>query len=108
MGKDASRTLPRNLWLRAKALMTIMHYTSTLDDLRIKGQPPNIRLHKLTGARKDVWSVTIELPWCITFKYNNAEFSDVRIENYHKVGGNQKAQPYLLSMPKSEEPFFLF
>ena len=82
--KDASRTLPRNLWLRAKALMTIMHYTSTLDDLRIKGQPPNIRLHKLKGDRKDVWSVTIELPWCLTFKYNNAEFSDVRIENYHK------------------------
>jgi len=83
-GKDASRTLPRNLWLRAKALMTIMHYTSTLDDLRIKGQPPNIRLHKLQGDRKDVWSVTIELPWCLTFKYNNAEFSDVRIENDHK------------------------
>jgi proteic killer suppression protein len=83
-GKDESRTLPRNLWLRAKALMTIMHYTSTLDDLRIKGQPPNIRLHKLKGDRKDVWSVTIELPWCITFKYKNAEFSDVRIENYHK------------------------
>ena len=64
--KDVSRALPRNLWLRAKALMTIMHYTSTLDDLRIKGQPPNIRLHKLKGDRKDVWSVTIELPWCIT------------------------------------------
>jgi len=83
-GKDSSRTLPGNLWLRAKALMTIMHYTSTLDDLRIKGQPPNIRLHKLKGDRKDAWSVTIELPWCITFKYKNAEFSDIRIENYHK------------------------
>ena len=82
--KDASKTLPGNSWLRAKAIMTIMHYTSTLNDLRIKGQPPNIRLHKLKGDRKNVWSVTIELPWCITFKYKNAEFSDVRIENYHK------------------------
>jgi plasmid maintenance system killer protein len=71
--------------------MTIMHYTSTLDDLRIKGQPPNIRLHKLQGDRKGVWSVTIELPWCMTFKYNNAEFSDVRIENDHKgYGDDQK------------------
>ena len=64
--------------------MTIMHYTFTLDDLKIKGQTPSIRLHKLKGDRKDVCSVTIELPWCITFKYKGGEFSDVRIENYHK------------------------
>ncbi len=82
--KDATKALPRHLWLRAKALLTIMHYTSTLDDLKIKGQPPNIRLHKLKGDRKSEWSVTIELPWCITFKYQGGEFSDVRVENYHK------------------------
>lgn len=82
--KEASRVLPKALWIRAKALMTIMHYTSTLDDLKIQGQPPNIRLHKLKGDRKGVWSVTIELPWCITFKYKDAEFSDIRVENYHK------------------------
>lgn len=82
--KDSARELPRHLWLRAKALLTIMYYTSTLDDLKIKGQPPNIRLHKLKGDRKDTWSITIGLPWCITFNYKNAEFSNVRIENYHK------------------------
>jgi len=82
--KEVSRVLPGHLWIRAKALMTIMHYTSTLNDLKIKGQPPNIRLHKLKGDRKNVWSITVELPWCITFKYKDAEFFDVRIENYHK------------------------
>jgi toxin HigB-1 len=70
--------------MRAKALLTIMHSTATLDDLRIKGQPPNIRLHKLRGERRDVWSVTIKLPWCITFKFKNGEFSDVTIEDYHR------------------------
>jgi toxin HigB-1 len=78
-----SKELPRELWLRAKALLTIMHATRTLDDLRIQGQPPNIRLHKLLGNRKDYWSVTIRLPWCITFKFNSGEFSEVKIENYH-------------------------
>ena len=82
--KDFSKTLPRNLWIRAKALMTIMHATSTLEDLKIKGQPPNIRLHKLKGDRKEYWSVTIELPWCITFKFKNGDFHEVVIENYHK------------------------
>jgi len=80
---NQSRSLPKELWIRAKALLTIMHSTGTIEDLRIKGQPPNIRLHKLQGDRKDYWSVTIKLPWCITFKYKDGEFSEVKIENYH-------------------------
>ncbi len=82
--ENSSKRLPKHLWVRAKALMTIMHHTTTLNDLKIKGQPPNIRLHKLKGDRKHFWSVTIELPWCITFRFKNGEFSEVCVENYHK------------------------
>jgi len=53
-------------------------------DLRVEGEPPGIRLHKLRGDRRNYWSVTIKLPWCITFKFNNGEFSEVRVENYHR------------------------
>jgi toxin HigB-1 len=81
---NQSKTLPRGLWLRAKALLTIMHATSTLEDLRISGEPPNIRLHKLRGDRRGYWSVTIKLPGTITFKFSNGEFSEVTIENYHR------------------------
>lgn len=81
---NQSKSLPREYWLRAKALLTIMHATQMLDDLRIQGQPPSIRLHKLTSDRKNEWSVIIKLPWCITFKFNKGDFSDVCIENYHK------------------------
>ncbi len=79
-----SKAIPREFCLRAKALLTIMHATDTLNDLKIKGQPPNIRLHKLKGNRSDEWSVTIRLPYCITFKFKNGDFYDVKIENYHK------------------------
>lgn len=82
--EDKSKSLPQDMWIRAKALLTIMHSTNTLDDLKIKGQPPSIRLHKLKGDRKDQWSVTIKLPWCITFQFKNGDFYDVKIENYHK------------------------
>ena len=75
---DRSKSLPQELWIRAKALLTIMHGTNEVNDLKIKGQPPNIRLHKLKGDR------TIKLPWCMTFKFKNGEFVDVKIENYHK------------------------
>ena len=80
---NQSKSLPRELWIRAKALLTIMHSTETIDDLRIQGQPPNMRLHKLQGNRKGYWSVTINLPWCITFKHRKGEFFEVKIENYH-------------------------
>jgi proteic killer suppression protein len=82
--KNESKLLPRELWIRTKSLLTIMHNTNTLEDLKIKGQPPNIRLHKLKGKRKDEWSVTISLPWAITFKFKNGEFSNIKIENYHR------------------------
>ena len=81
---NSSKSLPKVLWIRAKALMTIMHNTQTLEDLKILGQPPNIRLHKLKGDRKEYWSVTVKLPWCITFRFKNGEFSEVKIENYHR------------------------
>ena len=82
--RNSYKSLPRNLWVRAKALLTIMHATDSLDDLKIQGQPPNIRLHKLKGSRKKEWSVTIQLPWCITFEFKTGKFSNVKIENYHK------------------------
>ena len=82
--ENKSKSLPQELWIRAKALLTIMHSTTSLADLKIKGQPPNIRLHKLKGHKKDEWSVTIKLPWCITFIFKSGEFFDVKIENYHK------------------------
>lgn len=80
---DASKSLPKDLWIRAKAILTIMHATTEMNDLKIKGQPPNIRLHKLQGDRKEEWSVTIKLHWCIAFKFKAGEFIDVKIENYH-------------------------
>ena len=82
--ENSSKRLPKEMWIRAKALLTIMHSSSVIDDLRIKGEPPNIRLHKLKGNRKEYWSVTIKLPWCITFKFKGGEFSDVRVEDYHR------------------------
>ena len=81
---DMSKTLPSECWERAKALLTIMHSTHTLQDLKLQGEPPNTRLHKLKGPRKDYWSVTIRLPWAITFKFKDGEFSDVKVENYHR------------------------
>jgi toxin HigB-1 len=84
--KDTSKDVPAGLQMRAKALLTIMHATSSLDDLKIRGQPPNIRLHKLKGDRKEEWSITLsnQSPMRITFRFKDGKFADVKIENYHE------------------------
>ena len=34
--KNSSKSLPKEFWIRAKALMTIMHNTNTIEDLKPK------------------------------------------------------------------------
>ena len=74
----------RSLVMRAKALLTIMHNTTDLNDLVIKGQPPNVRLHKLKVNLSGRWSVSIDRTWRITFVFRRGKFFDVKIEDYHK------------------------
>ena len=79
-----SKALPKMMHLRVHTVLTIMHSTSNMRDLLVKGQPPGLRLHKMKGDKKDYWSITIDLPYCITFRFKNGIFYDVRIENYHR------------------------
>jgi plasmid maintenance system killer protein len=84
--KDSSSKLPRNIWVRAKALLTIMHATSTINDLAARGAPPALRPHPLRGDRTGTMAVDIDgktCPWRITFVFRSGEFFDVAIENYH-------------------------
>jgi hypothetical protein len=46
---NSSKTLPREVWLRAKALLTIMHSTRTLKDLRIRGE--SLPIYDYTNSR---------------------------------------------------------
>ena len=82
--KDRSKSLPSALVVRAKALLTIMHNTNEISDLVVKGQPPNVRLHKLKGNLIGRWSVSIDKVWRITFSFKGGRFIDVMIENYHR------------------------
>ena len=70
--------------MRAVLLLQALSDVSDFDDLRMICEPPSLRLHKLKGDMKDFWSITIEKPWCIVFKYTKGEFFDVEIVDYHK------------------------
>lgn len=80
-----SKNLPQEHWRRARMLLEIMNASTKLENLKIMGFPPDVRLHKLSGDRKGQWSVTIHKisGWRIAFGFENGEFYDVEIVDYH-------------------------
>ncbi len=83
--KGESSKFPRSLWQRAVYLLDVMEAADSLDELRSKGFPPSIRLHKLKGARSKEWAIDIHKTagWRITFRFEDSEFVEVKIEDYH-------------------------
>lgn len=43
----------------------------------------SVGLHKLKGARKDQWAMTINGPWRLCFRFENADAWNVEIVDYH-------------------------
>jgi toxin HigB-1 len=79
-----TKDIPALIHGRALALLRIMHAVNSLAEIKHLGEPPSVRLHKLKGDRRDQWSLTIELPWTITFRIDEGKFINVSIENYHR------------------------
>ena len=64
----------------AERKLQMLHRAVRLDDLRI---PPQNRLEKLKGDRKNRWSIRINGQWRICFKFENGDASEVEIVDYH-------------------------
>jgi toxin HigB-1 len=43
----------------------------------------SIGLHKLTGARRDQWAMTVNGPWRICFRFEDGDAWDIEIVDYH-------------------------
>ena len=44
---------------------------------------PGLRLHKLTGSRAGIWSVTVSGNWRVTFRFKDGDAEFVNYEDYH-------------------------
>lgn len=49
------------------------------DDMNL----PGYRFHRLTGDRKDTYSVLVTGNWRITFRFDGEDAIDVDLEDYH-------------------------
>ena len=58
-----------------------MNVASALHDI---SPLKSVGLHKLKGARKDQWAMTVNGPWRICFKFRGGDAYEVEIVDYHK------------------------
>ncbi len=44
---------------------------------------PGFRLHRLKGDRADIWSITVQANWRVTFRFAGTDVEIVNYEDYH-------------------------
>ncbi len=44
---------------------------------------PGYRLHSLKGNRKEIWSITVNGNWRLTFAFENGDATIINYEDYH-------------------------
>lgn len=59
--------------------LAALHTAIVIDDVKL----PGWRLHRLTGDRKDTWSISVSGNWRITFIFENGNAYIVNYEDYH-------------------------
>ena len=65
----------RKLRMQLSALDT----AQTIEDIDV----PGYRLHSLKGARKGLWSITVNGNWRVTFEFTDGNAYIVNYEDYH-------------------------
>ena len=83
--KGSSKSVPQKHWQRAVDLLDVMEAVESLDELKVRGFPPSLRLHRLKASRSGELAIDIHKTdgWRITFKFENNEFVEVKVEDYH-------------------------
>ena len=78
---EQSRRLPLDIQFRALAQINRLHAVTSIEDLR---SPPSNRLESLKGGRMGQWSIRINQPWRLCFRFVEGDAFDVEIVDYHR------------------------
>ncbi len=79
---DNPRFLQRTLAGRVRRILTVLVLSEDIDDF-IANAPSGWRVHRLAGARKGEWSVSVSGNWRITFRSTDGIVERLNLEDYH-------------------------
>lgn len=80
--RDNPRFLPSDLVQRIRNVLTALLIAEDLDSF-IRDVPPGWRVHRLSGERREEWSVSISGNWRITFVEADGFVDRLNLEDYH-------------------------
>lgn len=75
-----ARCVPRDLWRVAQRKLKAVDVAARLDDLRL---PAGNRLEPLEGTRSGQHSIRINDKYRVTFRWENGDAYEVRVEDHH-------------------------
>lgn len=67
-----------------EAAIDLLSALNVAGDLRDLSPLKSVGLHKLKGARRSQWAMTINARWRICFEFRKGDAYDVEIVDYHK------------------------
>jgi proteic killer suppression protein len=64
---------------RLRLILTLLDAAVLVKDM----DAPGLRLHGLRGEKKDIWAVTVQANWRVTFRFKGGNAEIVNYEDYH-------------------------
>jgi len=64
---------------RLRVILSLLDGAVVVKDM----DAPGLRLHRLKGKKKDIWAVTVQANWRVTFRFTRGNAEIVDYEDYH-------------------------
>ena len=79
---DSPRFLPQDMIGRVRRILTVLILAEHIEGF-IADAPPGWRVHRLSGDRREEWSVSVSGNWRITFEEADGCIHRLNLEDYH-------------------------
>lgn len=79
---DSPRFPEQDLADRVRNILTALILADDIDEL-VAQAPAGWRVHRLTGDRRNVWSISVSGNWRITFEERNGAVEHLDLEDCH-------------------------
>ena len=79
---DSPRLLKQDLADRVRGILAALAMAESMEGF-IRDAAPGWRVHRLSGARRNEWSVSVSGNWRIAFEERNGAIERVNLEDCH-------------------------
>ena len=79
---NSSRLLKQDLVERVRGILAALAIADNMESF-IREAAPGWRVHRLSGERRNEWSVSVSANWRFTFEERDGAIEHLNLEDYH-------------------------